>query len=303
MGRSITSGGGSGYQLIANLLGAGTTSFTDTTIYDGTPYYYIVQAYSSGGTSAPPAQVTATPFFALPSGASTGVLLKDGGTNSITTTGSAISTISANFSVSVGVHVLVVELWDNDTANNGSSPSTMTWSNSASHAVQTLTRAVSQSSSAADCNIYYVFNPNTGAGTISATDTSAGPVVGMSMMPFTLRGIDTTVAPVIYQSTSGSATTVSASLPSVTPGNAWAAVLSADSSAAQALTQTSTSGTSSYKSVNNNACLGYIQNLAGGSGTIAMHGASGAVSLAAAVFVPAVATPIVLQDGSNQYGR
>ncbi len=191
--------------------------------------------------------------------------------------------------------MLVVELRDNDTANNGSSPSVMTWV--VGSVTNILTRAVSQSSTAADCNIYYVFNPTSGVGTISATDNNGASVQGMSIMPFTLRGVDTTVAPVVYQNTSASATSVSVSLASVTPATAWAAVLSSDSSTGQALTQTSTSGTSIYNSVNNNACLGYVQN-PGGSATIAMHGASGAVSLAVAVFMPAVATPIALLDGS-----
>jgi fibronectin type 3 domain-containing protein len=291
--RSITSGGP--YSTIAT--GVASTSYIDHTVYDGTAYYYVVEALNSSATSSASAQAgPATPFFALPAGAATGVLLKDGGTNSITTTGSGVSTISANFTVSSGAHVLVVELWDNDTANNGSSPSVITWV--VGTTTNILTRAVSQSSTAADCNIYYVFNPTSGAGTISVTDDNGASVQGMSMMPFTLRGVDTTVAPVIYKNTSASATTVSVSLASVTPATAWASVLSSDSSIGQALTQTSTSGTSIYKSVNNNACLGYVQNLAGGSATIAMHGASGAVSLAVAVFMPAVATPIGILDGS-----
>ena len=292
--RSITSG--SGYLAIATLNGNASTSYIDHTVYDGTIYYYVVQAVGVSGASANSAQVSATPFFALPAGASTGVLLKDGGTNSITTTASGVSTISSSFSVSAGAHVLVVELWDNNTVNNGSSPSTMSWV--VGSTTQSLVRAVSQSSTAADCNIYYVFNPTSGAGTISAEDSNGASVQGMSMMPFTLRGVDTTVAPVIYQNTSASATTVSVNLASVTPPTAWAAVLSSDSSTGQALTQTSTSGTSIYKSVNNNACLGYVQNLASGGTTIAMHGASGAVSLAVAVFMPAVATPIAILDGS-----
>ena len=291
--RSITSGGP--YSTIAT--GVASTSYIDHTVYDGTPYYYVVEALNSTATSSASAQAgPATPFFALPAGAATGVLLKDGGTDSITTTGSDVSTISSSFTVSSGAHVLVVELWDNDTVNNGSSPSTMSWV--VGTTTQSLVRAVSQSSTAADCNIYYVFNPTSGTGTLSAEDSSGAAVQGMSMMPFTLRGVDTTVAPVIYQNTSASATTVSIATASVTPANAWAAVLSSDSSTGQALTQTSTSGTSIYKSVNNNGCLGYVQNLAGGSATIAMHGASGAVSLAVAVFMPAVATPIAILDGS-----
>lgn len=291
--RSITNGGP--YSTIAT--GVAATSYIDHTVYDGTTYYYLVEALNSTATSSASAQAgPATPFFALPPGIATGVLLKDGGTNSITTTDSGVSTISSSFTVSSGAHALVVELWDNDTANNGSSPSTMAWV--VGTTTQSLVRAVSQSSTAADCNIYYVFNPTSGTGALSAEDSSGASVQGMSMMPFTLRGVDTTVAPVIYQNTSASAITVSVNLASVTPANAWAAVLSSDSSTGQALTQTSTSGTSIYRSVNNNGCLGYVQNLAGGSATIAMHGASGAVSLAVAVFMPAVATPIAILDGS-----
>lgn len=289
--RSITNGGP--YSLIA--ANVASASYVDHTIYDGTQYYYVVNTANGTGASGNSAQASATPFYALPSGAATGVLLKDTGINSITTTGAGEPTIGSSFTVSSGAHVLAVELWDNNTVNNGSSPETMSWV--VGTTTQTLVRAVSQSSTAADCNIYYVYNPTPGTGTLSAEDVNGGLVQGMSMMPFTLRGVNTSVAPVVYKNTSASGTTVSVSLAATTPANACAAVISSDSNAGQPLVQTSTGGTSAYKSVNNNAALGYVQNVGGGA-TIAMQGASGAVSIAVAVFMPTVATPIAILDGS-----
>jgi hypothetical protein len=55
--RSTTAGGP--YSSIA--MGVATTSYTDTAVSNGTTYYYVVQAVSSGGTSANSNQVGATP--------------------------------------------------------------------------------------------------------------------------------------------------------------------------------------------------------------------------------------------------
>src|SRR5262249_47227920 len=153
------------------------------------------------------------------------------GTNSITTVASgAGSTISNAFTVSQGSHALVVELWDKNTLNDGSSPQFLTWV--VGTTTNTLTRAVSRSSAAAtysDCDIYYVYNPAPGAGILSGTDINGdGVVQGITMMAFTLRGVDTTVAPVTYSAASASATTLSIPMSAMTPSNAWAAVMSYD---------------------------------------------------------------------------
>jgi cellulose 1,4-beta-cellobiosidase len=41
--------------------GVTTTSFTDTTVSNGTPYFYEVEASNSGGTSGPSGEISATP--------------------------------------------------------------------------------------------------------------------------------------------------------------------------------------------------------------------------------------------------
>ena len=71
---------------------------------------------------------------------------------------------------------MVVELWDRNTENNNSSPSFITWNNTTTGTTQTAIRAVSENSGAStysDCDIYYLFNPTPGSGTVSGTDTNA----------------------------------------------------------------------------------------------------------------------------------
>lgn len=300
--RSITSG--SGYVQLAVVSGS-TSNYVDTAVYDGTMYYYVVQAQNNAGTSPNSAQASAQPFFALPAGLSGNVVKTDGGTGAITTVANGGgSTISSSFTVSQGASVLVVELWDQNTFNNHSSPATLDWVNDLSGATQTLIRAISQVSGGSpysDCNIYYLYNPTPGSGIISGTDTNAVTIGGLTMMPFTLKGVNTTVAPVTYGANSASATTLSITTSAHTAPGAWAAVMSYDANG-QPITQGSTSGTSTYQSVNNNAeqALGYVGGLAYGSSTISMTSAGGAANcaLAVAVFMPAIGTGIALQDGS-----
>ena len=80
--RSITSG--SGYIAIATNIGNALTNYTDHTVYDGTPYYYVVESFA-GAASPNSSQAGATPFFALPAGEAGTVTLLDGGTSAITT--------------------------------------------------------------------------------------------------------------------------------------------------------------------------------------------------------------------------
>jgi fibronectin type 3 domain-containing protein len=60
--RSTTSGGS--YATIATSVTA--TSYTDTGLVNGTPYYYVVRAVNSAGTSPNSNEATATPFCAAP---------------------------------------------------------------------------------------------------------------------------------------------------------------------------------------------------------------------------------------------
>ncbi len=304
--RSITSG--SGYTPIATNTGNASTTYTDRTVYDGTTYYYEVEAANSAGTSLRSPQASATPVFALPPGLAGNIALLDGGTNAIATVASgAGSTISSSFTVSQGASVLVVELWDRNTLNNNSSPSFMTWSNVDAGTTQTLTRAVSEVSGAStysDCDIYYLFNPTPGAGMVTGTDTNTVTIQGLTMMPFTLSGVDTTVAPVIYATNAASATTLSVATAPITPPGAWAAVLSYDGNTGHPITNASTSGVSTCLDVANNQeqALDYVARLAGGSSTISMTEGTGGgatkCTLAVAVFMPAIGTGIALQDGT-----
>ncbi|HEX3800001.1 MAG TPA: hypothetical protein VH413_15010 [Verrucomicrobiae bacterium] len=303
--RSITSG--SNYIAVATLSGIGSTNYIDTSVYDGTTYFYVVEAVDSGGTSSPSTQASAIPFFALLTGLSGNIALLDGGTNSITTVASgAGSNISSSFAVSQGASVMVVELWDRNQQSNNSSPSTITWSNATTGTIQTLVRAISQASGTStfsDCDIFYLFNPAPGSGTISGSDTNGTSLVqGLTMMPVTLAGVDTTVAPVTYSTTSASATTLSVTTSAKTPAGAWAAALSFDGNSGQAITQTSTSGSSTTHNVLNNQeqSFGFVSGLGAGATTIGMSDAGGATkcTLAAAVFMPAIGTGIALLDGS-----
>jgi regulation of enolase protein 1 (concanavalin A-like superfamily) len=56
---------GSGYAAIASNLSATKTSYTDTSVANGTTYYYVVRGKNSVGTSGNSRQEQATPFLAL----------------------------------------------------------------------------------------------------------------------------------------------------------------------------------------------------------------------------------------------
>jgi len=304
--RSITSG--SGYSPIATVAGNASTNYTDHTVYDGTTYYYVVEGSNPGGASGPSSQASAAPFFALPPGLSGNIALLDGGTNSLMTVADgAGSNITSGFTVSQGASVMVVELWDRNTQDNHSSPAFITWTNATTGTTQTLARAVSEASGAStysDCNIYYLFNPTPGPGFVTGTDTNTVTIQGLTMIAFTLSGVDTTVPPVTYATNGSSATTLAVATSVHTPAGAWAAVLSYDGNTGHPITNGATTGTSTYIDVANNQeqALGYISKLGAGSSTISMTEGTGGgatkCTLAVAVFMPAIGTGIALQDGS-----
>ena len=169
------------------------TLYTNTGLANGTTYYYEVEATNIFGTGPASAYVSATP--AVPNA---GIFLHDGGIFSTQlVTGS--SNVNMNFSVSPGANAMVAALLDNngnDTANG--SPSFLVWSNYSLGITQILTRAVSQNEQQygyTDCDLYYLWNPSPGAGTLSGTDTFTNGTTSDAMLlqVYTLSGVDTTL--------------------------------------------------------------------------------------------------------------
>ena len=176
--RSTTSG--SGFTVIAT---AATPGYVDSTAVNGTTYFYEVNATNNVGASANTAQIAVTPEAAA---AQIGV--QDGSAaNMIDEDVSGVSSISTNFTVTAGANVLIVSLYDQNNQASDLSPATLSWGS------QTLVKAVGayNSRALADSDIYYLFNPTPGTQTITATDTSSGPVVAMAMQVYTLNGVDT----------------------------------------------------------------------------------------------------------------
>ncbi|MGA3265515.1 MAG: hypothetical protein ABSE16_01680 [Verrucomicrobiota bacterium] len=239
------------------------------------------------------------------------IAVLDGGLSSTNMIGtgsgsSANATVSANFTVSSGASVMVVELWDRDAQNIAPSPSFLTWSNAITGTTQALTLAVGQVTTTTTyswCNIYYLYNPMPGPGTVSGTDTNSTLVQNQTMMVFALSGVNTTLPPATY-STAALATNLSVNSSGSTASGSFAAMLGYDANGGLTLTNVCSSGTVSYEDVQNNQeqALGYVAGLQGGSNTFSLNEASGGIAtkmaLAVAVFSPAVGTGIYLHDGS-----
>ena len=286
----------SSYTAIATNNGNAATNYTDTAVTAWTTYYYEVTATGPGGVSVfsyPPA--SATPY-----GVQTGppqIALHDGSTNFVWNSG--VSNISESLTVTAGASVLVVSLFDrnNNSANN--SPASLTWT-TPGYASQTLLRAVSENNAGADyadSDIYYLFNPNPGTATITATDTSGNTPSAMTMQAYTLSGVDTTVAPMTYAANNTSAFSVSVTLSPGTPAYAWAVVNSSYGTGPSTLYVASSSGAPSCPEINNvtSQCMGYVANLNAGANTITANAGNGdgfqKLALAVAVFSQLVTGP------------
>ena len=123
--RSTTSG--SGFVSIASGLTA--TSYTDTTVTNGTTYYYEVTATDSQGTSAASAQVSATPEVAPPTPCANPVTWTSGQSGSFNTTGAVCGRIAGTIdgwgcSNFTGRTIKV----DNTTVTCGDTPLPAAWS-------------------------------------------------------------------------------------------------------------------------------------------------------------------------------
>jgi len=239
------------------------------------------------------------------------IALQDGSTNMVANAGS--TSISTTLTITPGASVLVVSLFDRDNQSTNNSPSSLTWT-APGYAAQTITRAVSENnagSAYADCDIFYLFNPNPGTATITATDTSGNTPSAMTMQVYTLNGVDNTVAPVTYGAHNGSATSVAVTLSPSTPAYAWAVVNSSYGTGGITLNISFSSGSVNAPCIYNTIeeCMGYVANLNAGATTITAAPTNGAaaqkMALAVAVFAEAVGgtpapTNLVATSQANQ---
>jgi endoglucanase len=245
------------------------------------------------------------------------IVLQDGSLNNIITVSNRGSyTISTNFTVTTGASVMVVSLWDRNTQSNHSSPSFGTWSNTTAGTVQTLTRAVSvnpNSSTYSDSDIYYLYNPGAGTGTVTLIDTNGTnhhiTVQGLAMQLYDLSGVNTSAPPAVYATNSptGAGTSLALASAASTLAGSWAAVLGYDANGANSLGISASTGSSSYADVNiyQQQAMGYVTNLAVGSTTFTLTEGSGGgptnIDLAVAIFAAAGAGPtnVVTPQFSN----
>jgi hypothetical protein len=196
--------------------------------------------------------------------------------------------------------VLIVSLYDQNNGASDLSPATLSWGS------QTLAKAVGafNGRALADSDIYYLYNPAPGTHTITATDTSAGPVYALAMQAYTLTGVDTNQAVAIYSGSQQFAASIPLTLSSATPAGAWAAVSAGAGNNTQGTTSIlTTSGTASYVDtfnpsvpnfVGQDVVMGGVANLADGSSVLTATNSTGGISFqfAAAVFAPAGAVQV-----------
>jgi hypothetical protein len=147
--------------------------------------------------------------------------------------------------------VLVIELMDINHDPAGNSPSFMTWSN-ANGTVQYATNIVSGSANSYNYywdNIYYLYCPNPGPGTLICIDTNqlaAGTNTGgisftnsyfnMTMQAFALQGVDTNYVPAANTSGNASLSKITVNSGSLPNYGYWAALCSADANTGHPLT-------------------------------------------------------------------
>ena len=250
-----------------------------------------------GGTAAAKYTLTgASGSVTITAGGSSGpILLHDGSLARIFQQTNGSSSISTNFTVTSGAGVLVVLLYDQNNVSTDKSPSSLAWGS------QTLTKAIGENNSRstyADSDIFYLFNPNPGTQTITATDTSGSNVIAMAIQVYTLSGVNTSVSPVAYATNAAYATNSLVTLSSSTPAGAWAVVSCNYGYQGNGVYLLSTSGTTNYAQVQNtfvpnyqgdDVVMGGITNLAAGVTTVSVGAATGGgvqQALAVAVFTP-----------------
>jgi len=221
------------------------------------------------------------------------IVLHDGSTNLVANSGT--NSISANLTVTSGASVLVVSLFDRNNNSGLVSPAFLTWNPGTP---QTLTRIVAVNNAAsawADSDIYYLWNPNPGTATVTATDTSGSIPSAMTIQTYTLAGVDTNVAPITYTTNNSSVTSLTVTLAGSTPPGSWAVVNSSYGTGNNTMSVASSSGAVNCPEIWNitSQAMGYIANLSGGSSTVTASSGSANVqkmALGVAVFAPRVGT-------------
>ena len=128
----------------------------------------------------------------LCSNANAQILFQDGSTNTITQNNFPTSIIN-RFTVTSGASVLVVLTYVQNNIGSNQPPSLSNWgSQSFSHAGgEYCARSVYSSS-----EVFYIMNPATGTHNIIATNAGPGTVTAMAIQAYTLKGVNTSVAPV-----------------------------------------------------------------------------------------------------------
>ncbi|MEI7851099.1 MAG: hypothetical protein WCH86_04640, partial [Kiritimatiellales bacterium] len=211
-------------------------------------------------------------------------------------------TISKAFTVNTG-NVLVVNLsYRGSTSNEYPvGPLTLGWVTGGGTVTQTVARAV-EAGNTANKNygsaIYYLWNPNTGSGTISGSLPPNNIVVHI-ISAFTLTGVDTNVSPIIAKAisnTTGNSTIISsttnvpvggfAALSAASAGTANGAGFSANPAGDNPVNWFQNSYSAGYWD------QGYISGLSGSNTTFSCAFTGNArMHIVAAVFTPAVIVP------------
>jgi hypothetical protein len=231
------------------------------------------------------------------------IALQDGSTSLMfgNFAGSSVTNYSQPFTVTPGATVLVVCFWDTGTTLPDVGPTDMFWNG------QHLTQAVQRSTPSQhyrDCSIYYLYNPTPGTGNI--TFTLALAAIPYIMMPYTLSGVDTFVAPLTNSAAGQSVTSLTFNEPGVA-ANSWAAVsgyIIANTSGSFTEDIEGTGGVLSASFYTGGEMMGYLSGLAAGNDTFMFTEAGEPANMSiwtAAIFKPFVTPPtsVTFNDNTN----
>ena len=130
------------------------------------------------------------------------IAIQDGSPLTYVTPGGG-PTITTPFTVTAGANVLVVILQDRQNATVLAEPATITWNG---NTLVQDTNSLANVSNYRSMAMYHLFNPPPGSGNISATYSAANNTT--MVCAYTLNGVNMYVPPIILQTNSGTATTI-----------------------------------------------------------------------------------------------